>query len=39
MTEPARYGPEIGRFGSNLSAVGVALDEFARFDRPDPVTR
>ncbi len=35
MTEPGRNGPEIGRFGQVMSAVGRALDEFARFDRPD----
>ncbi len=39
MTDSARHGPEIGRFGDSLSAVGAALDEFARFDRPDPVSR
>jgi aromatic-L-amino-acid decarboxylase len=39
MTEPARCGPETGRFGQVMSAVGAALDEFARFDRDDSETR
>lgn len=31
--------PETGAFARVLAEVGDALDGFARFDRPDPMTR